>query len=61
MQSLKGMREKLEILPKLPTACIKAEKSIKELIKNCITDLQQLEIRHNQHIEKQVNSYRNFD
>jgi methionyl-tRNA formyltransferase len=55
------MREKLEILPKLPTACIKAEESIKELIKNCITDLQQLEIRLNQHIEKHLNSYRRFD
>jgi hypothetical protein len=61
MQSLEGVREKIQILPKLPTAYIKAEKSIKELIKNCIADLQQLEIRHNQHIEKHVNSYRRFD
>jgi hypothetical protein len=61
IQLLEGMCDKLHVLPKLPTACIKAEKSIKELIKNCITDLQQLEIRHNQHIEKHLNSYRRFD
>jgi hypothetical protein len=61
MQVLDGLREELVTPPKLPEAYTKAEKSINGLIDSCIGDLQQLQIRHNQHIHKHVSSYRKFD
>jgi hypothetical protein len=44
--------------PKLPEAYVKAEKSINGLIDSGIADLQQLKVRHNEHINKHVSSYR---
>jgi hypothetical protein len=61
MQPFKGVREKLAAPRNLPDAYIKAEKSIKVCIKSCISDLQQLEVRHNEHIEKHMNSHRTFE
>jgi hypothetical protein len=61
MQPLDGLREELLIPPKLPEAYNKAEKSINGLIDNCIADLQQLKVRHNEHIDKHMNSYRKYE
>jgi hypothetical protein len=61
MQSLEGLREELTTPPKLPEAYTNAEKSINGLIDSCLGDLQKLKIRHNEHIDRQVNSYRKFD
>jgi hypothetical protein len=61
MQAVKGVREKLVIPGKLAEAYIKAKESIKVSIKSCITDLQQLEVRHNEHIEKHMCSYGKFE
>jgi hypothetical protein len=60
-QQLDGLREELVAPLKLPEAYIKAEKSINGLIDSCVADLQHLRIRHNQHIDKHVSSYRKFE
>jgi hypothetical protein len=56
-----GLRKKLVPPPKLPEAYTKAEKSINGLIDSYIVDLQQLKVRHNEHIDKHINSYRKFE
>jgi hypothetical protein len=61
MQLLGGLRRKLVPPPKLPEAYTKAEKSINGLIDSCIVDLQQLRVRHNEHIDKHVSSYWKFE
>jgi hypothetical protein len=58
VQSLKEMCEKIQILPKLPTDYMKAEKSINGLIDSCIADLEQLRVRHKEHIDKHVSNHR---
>jgi hypothetical protein len=58
---LGGLRRKLVPPPKLPEAYSKAEKSINGLIDSYIVDLQQLKMRHNEHIDKHVSSYRKFE
>jgi hypothetical protein len=61
MKRLNGLRKKLVTPPKLPEAYAKAEKSINGLIDSCIADLQQLRVRHTEHIDKHVSSYRKFE
>jgi hypothetical protein len=61
MQALDGLREELAMPPKLPDAYIKAEKSINGFIDSCIANLQQLRMKHNEHIDKHVSSYRKFE
>jgi hypothetical protein len=61
MKRLNGLRKKLATSPKLPEAYAKAEKSINGLIDSFIVDIQQIKIRHNEYIEKHVNSYRKFE
>jgi hypothetical protein len=61
MQLVDGLCEKLTTLHKLPEAYMKAEKSINGLIDSCMTDLQQLKIKHNEHIDKHVSSHRKFE
>jgi hypothetical protein len=61
MQLLGGLRKKLVPPPKLPEEYTKAEKSINGLIDSCVVDLQQLRVRHNEHIDKHVSGYRKFE
>jgi hypothetical protein len=61
MKLLGGLRKKLMTPPKLPEAYMKAEKSINGFIDSCIVDMQQLKVRHNEHIDKHVNSYRDYE
>jgi hypothetical protein len=61
MQALSGVREELVTPLKLPEAYTKAEKSINGLIDSCIGDLQQLKVRHNEHIVEHVSSYQKFE
>jgi hypothetical protein len=49
------------MVQKLPEAYLKAEKSINELIDSCIANLQQLKVRHHEHIEKHLSSHRKFE
>jgi hypothetical protein len=49
------------IPPKLPEAYTKAEKSINGLIDSCVVNLQQLKVRHNEHIDRHVGSYHSFE
>jgi hypothetical protein len=44
----------------LPEAYTKAEKSIDGFIDSCIVDLQQLKVRHNEHINKRMSSHQKF-
>jgi hypothetical protein len=61
MQLVSGLRKKLVTPPKLPEAYVKTEKSINGLIDNCIADLQQLRVKHNEYIDKHVSSHRKFE
>jgi hypothetical protein len=61
MQALNGVRENLMMSPKLPESYTKAEKSINGLIDSCITDMQQLKVRHKEHIDRHVSSYQKFE
>jgi hypothetical protein len=61
MQPLQGLREELSIPPQLPEAYTKAEKSINGLIDSYIADMQQLKVRHNEHIVEHVSSYQKFE
>jgi hypothetical protein len=58
---LQGLREELLISPKLPEAYTKVEKSINGLIDICVGDLQQLKVRHNEHIVEHMSSYQKFE
>jgi hypothetical protein len=60
-QQLDGLREELVAPLKLPEVYAKAEKSINGLIDSCMADLQQLRVRHNEHIDKHVSSHRKFE
>jgi hypothetical protein len=55
------LRKKLVPPPKLSEAYTKAENSINGLIDTFVVDLQQLKVRHNEHIDKHVTSYRKFE
>jgi hypothetical protein len=44
----------------LPEVYTKAEKSIDGFIDSCIVDLQQLKVRHNEHINKRMSSHQKF-
>jgi hypothetical protein len=45
----------------LHEAYTKAEKSIDGFIDSCIVDLQQLKVRHNEHINKRMSSHQKFE
>jgi hypothetical protein len=61
MKRLNGLHKKLVTPPKLQEAYAKAEKSINGLIDSCMADLQQLKVRHNEHINKHMNNYRKYE
>jgi hypothetical protein len=61
MKLLKGLHEKLVKPLKLPEAYTKAEKIINGFIDSCVADLQQLKVKHNEHIDKHMNSYRKYE
>jgi hypothetical protein len=60
MQLLDGLREELAV-PKIPDAYTKAEKSMNGIIDDCIADLQQLKIRHSEHLNKRFISSKKFE
>jgi hypothetical protein len=61
MKQLSGLRKKLVTSPKSPEAYAKAEKSINGLIDSCIDDLQQLRVRHNEHIHQHVSNHHKYE